>query len=72
MFAQAGAVPAQGSSMEEVKKMEKAFTFTSPDAVEIAYIMQRNQESTVFLHKLLVWAENLEDLYCPKPSHPKD
>lgn len=52
--------------------MEKAFTFTSPDAVEIAYIMQRNQESTVFLHKLLVWAENLEDLYCPKPSHPKD
>lgn len=42
------------------------------DAVEIAHIMQRSQNNAAFLHKLLVWAENLEDLYCPKPSRPKD
>lgn len=52
--------------------MDKSFTFTQADAVEIAHIMQRNQDNAVFLHKLLVWAENLEDLHCPKPSPPKD
>lgn len=48
--------------------MEKTFTFTQADAVEIAHIMQRNQESAVFLHKLLVRAEILEELYCAKPA----
>ncbi|MBM6914408.1 hypothetical protein H6B33_03195 [Gemmiger formicilis] len=51
--------------------MEKTFTFTSPDAIRIAYIMQRNQASSTFLHKLLVRAINLEDIYCRKPPTQK-
>lgn len=47
--------------------MEKVFTFSKADAVEIARIVLDNQDNPVFLHKLLVWAINLEDLYCPKP-----
>lgn len=48
--------------------MEKLFTFIIPDAVEIAHIVQRNQDSAVFLHKLLVRAEILEELYCAMPA----
>lgn len=51
--------------------MEKEFTFTPPDAIEIAHTMQRNQESTVFLHKLLVRAVNLEEIYCPSKTPGK-
>lgn len=50
---------------------EKTFTFTKPDAMNIAYIIQRNQDDAAFLHKLLVRAMNLEDLYCPKPAPEK-
>lgn len=53
---------------ESVEPAGKQFTFTSPDAIEIAYIMQRNQDSAVFLHKLLVRAKNLEDIYCHNPA----
>lgn len=48
--------------------MENAFTFTQADTVEIAHIMQRNQDNAAFLHKLLVRAEILEELYCAKPA----
>lgn len=48
--------------------MDRTFTFTDPDAVEIAHIMQRNQDNAAFLHKLLVRAEILEELYCAKPA----
>lgn len=47
--------------------MDRTFTFTDPDAIEIAHIMQRNQESAVFLHKLLVHAINVEDIYITHP-----
>lgn len=45
----------------------KVFTFTQPDAIEIAHIMSRCQNSPVFLHKLLVHAINVEDLYVAHP-----
>ena len=51
--------------------MDKSFTFTQADAVEIAHIMQRNQNNAAFLHKLLVRAEILEELYCAKTA-PKE
>lgn len=43
--------------------MEKTFTFTSHDAIEIAYIIQRNKDNDTFLHKLLVRALILEELF---------
>lgn len=48
--------------------MDKSFTFTQADAAEIAHIMQRNQDNAAFLHKLLVRAEILEELYCANPA----
>lgn len=42
--------------------MDKTFTFSTPDAINIAYIVQRNQDNPQFLHKLLVRALNLEGL----------
>ena len=48
--------------------MEKTFMFTSPDAINIAYIMQRNQDNAVFLHKLLVRALNLENVLYTSPA----
>lgn len=42
---------------------EKTFSFSKPDAIEIAYIMQRNNGDAAFLHKLLVRAIILEDIY---------
>lgn len=47
--------------------MDRTFTFTQADAVEIAHIMQRNQNNAAFLHKLLVHAINVEDLYVAHP-----
>ena len=47
--------------------MDRTFTFTDPDAIEIAYIMSRRQDSPVFLHKLLVHAINVEDIYITHP-----
>ena len=47
--------------------MDRTFTFTGPDAIEIAYIIRRNQESAVFLHKLLIHAINVEDIYITHP-----
>lgn len=44
--------------------MEKIFTFSTPDAINIAYIIQRNHDDPQFLHKLLVRALNLERLLC--------
>lgn len=54
--------------MDDQKQFSKTFTLTAPDAIEIEYIMRRNHDSAVFLHKLLVWAKNLEDIYCRKPA----
>ena len=44
--------------------MEKKFTFTAPDAIDIAYIVQRNQENLQFLHDMLLHAKTLERLLC--------
>lgn len=41
----------------------KTFTFTTPDAIEIAYIVQQNQNNPQLMHKLLVRAIDIEDLY---------
>lgn len=49
------------------KTAGKVFTFTRPDSIEIAYIMSRCQDSPVFLHKLLVHAINVEDIYITHP-----
>ena len=49
------------------KPSGKVFTFTQPDAIEIAHIMSRCQNSPVFLHELLVHAINVEDLYITHP-----
>lgn len=43
--------------------MDKTFTFSTPDAIEIAYIVQRNKENDTFLNKLLIQAASLERLY---------
>ena len=47
--------------------MDRTFAFTDPDALEIAHIMQRNQDNAAFLHKLLVRAINVEDIYITHP-----
>lgn len=40
--------------------MEKSFTFTTPDAIEIAYIVQRSQDNPQFMHDMLLHAEPLK------------
>lgn len=45
------------------KASGKTFTLTTPDAIEIAYIVQQNQNNPQLLHKLLVRAEILEGLF---------
>lgn len=45
--------------------MEKTFTFTKADAVEIAYIIQRNRDNDKFLRELLLWAASLDKLLSP-------
>lgn len=42
--------------------MDKTFTFSTPDAINIGYIIQRNQDNPQFLHKLLIRALNLESV----------
>ena len=44
--------------------MEKSFTFTTPDAIEIAYIVQRSQDNPQFMHDMLLHARTLERLLC--------
>lgn len=48
--------------------MEKSFTFSAPDAVNIGYIIQRNQDNPQFLHKLLIRALNLESVQHAKSA----
>lgn len=48
--------------------MEKEFTFSAPDAINIAYIIQRNKDNPQFLHKLLVRALNLESVQHAGPA----
>lgn len=48
--------------------MEKSFTFSAPDAIEIAYIVQQNQNNPQLMHKLLVRAEILEELFGTVPD----
>lgn len=45
------------------KASGKTFTLTTPDAIEIAYIVQQNQNNPQLMHKLLVRAEILEWLF---------
>lgn len=45
--------------------MGKTFTFTEADAVEIAYIIQRNRDNDKFLQELLLWAAALDKLLSP-------
>lgn len=44
--------------------MEKSFTFSTPDAIEIAYIVQRSQDNPQFMHDMLLHARTLERLLC--------
>lgn len=44
--------------------MEKSFTFSTPDAIEIAYIVQRCQNNPQFMHDMLLHARTLERLLC--------
>lgn len=44
------------------KASGKTFTLTTPDAINIGYIVQRNQDNPQFLHKLLIRALNLESV----------
>lgn len=48
--------------------MEKSFTFSTPDAINIGYIIQRNQDNPQFLHKLLIRALNLESVQRAKSA----
>ena len=40
--------------------MEKAFMFASTDAIEIAYIVKRNESDKPLLHEFLVFLAALE------------
>lgn len=51
------------------KAADKAFIFDVPDAIEIAYIVQQNQNNPQLMHKLLVRAEILEELFGTVPDH---
>lgn len=51
------------------KASGKIFTLTTPDAIEIAYIVQQNQNNPQLMHKLLVRAEILEELFGTSPNH---
>lgn len=46
--------------------MEKEFTFSAPDAIEIAYIIQCNQDNPQFLHEILIHAWAFEKAYQDK------
>ena len=49
--------------------MEKEFAFSTPDAIEIAYIVQQNQNNPQLMHKLLIRAEILEELFGTGQDH---
>lgn len=51
------------------KVIGKSFIFDVPDAIEIAYIVQQNQNNPQLMHKLLVRAEILEELFGTVPDH---
>lgn len=51
------------------KAADKAFIFDVPDAIEIAYIVQQNQNNPQLMHKLLIRAEILEELFGTNPYH---
>lgn len=51
------------------KASGKTFTLTTPDAIEIAYIVQRSQDNPQLMHKLLVRAEILEGLFGSGQNH---
>lgn len=48
--------------------MEKSFTFSTPDAINIAYIIRRHQNDPQFLHKVLIRALSLEGSHLAKPT----
>ena len=43
--------------------MEKSFTFSTPDAIEIAYIVQRSQTNPQLMHKILLYCKAFEKAY---------
>lgn len=43
--------------------MEKSFTFSAPDAINIGYIIQRSQDNPQLMHKLLIYCKALEKAY---------
>lgn len=43
--------------------MDKTFTFSTPDAINIGYIIQRNQDNPHLMHKLLIYCKALEKAY---------
>lgn len=46
--------------------MEKTFAFSTPDAIEIAYIVRRSQDSPQILHEILIHAQAFEKVYRDK------
>lgn len=46
--------------------MEHTFTFENPIAADIARIVQRNQDNEKVLHKLLIYAKELEKALASK------
>lgn len=45
------------------KASGKTFTLTTPDAIEIAYIIQRSQGNPRLLHEILIHAQAFENVY---------
>lgn len=45
------------------KASGKTFTLTTPDAIEIAYIVQRPQDNPQLMHKLLLYCKAFEKAY---------
>lgn len=43
--------------------MEKSFTFSTPDAINIAYIIQRGQTNPQLMHKILLYCKAFEKAY---------
>lgn len=60
-----GAVKACEKERKEIS-MEYTFTLTNPIAADIARIVQRNQDNEKVLHKLLIYAKELEKALASK------
>lgn len=43
--------------------MKKGFTFSTPDAINIGYIVQRSQDNQCLMHKLLIYCKAFEKAY---------